>query len=94
MLLLEILKWSFRWAGWRPCFVQNTVCLFKVPALRPANSVRQMSSEQLKQRHALPVQFLQLTHRHVPLPAQHTPFQSFDEYLCDLVWVHYRRHIE
>ena len=37
-------------------FVQNAVCLFKVPALSPANSVSQMCLEQLKQRHALPVQ--------------------------------------
>jgi hypothetical protein len=76
-------------------FVHNAVCLFKVPAFRPANSVRQMSLEQFKQRHALPVQFLQVTYRDVPPPAQHIPFQSFDKYLCDLVaWVHYRRHIE
>ncbi len=33
-------------------FVQNTVGLFKVPALRPANAVRQMSPGQLKQRHS------------------------------------------
>ncbi len=33
-------------------FVQNTVGLFKVPALRPANAVRQMSPEHLKQRHS------------------------------------------
>ena len=75
--------------------VQNTVGLFKVPAFRPANSVRQMSLEQFKQRHALPVQILQVTYRHVPLPAQHIPFQSSDKYHCDLVaWVHDRRHIE
>ncbi len=76
-------------------FVQNTVGLFKVPAFRPTNSVRQMSLEQFKQRHALPVQFLQVTYRHVPLPAQHIPFQSFDKYLCDLVaWVNDQLHIE
>ena len=76
-------------------FVQNTVGFFKVPAFRPANSVRQMSLEQFKQRHALPVQVFQVTYCHVPLPAQHIPFQSFDKYLCDLVaWVHDRRHIE
>jgi hypothetical protein len=65
-------------------FVQNTVGLFKVPAFRPANSVRQMSLEQFKQRHSLPVQFLQVTYRHVPLQAQHIPFQSFDKYPCCL----------
>ncbi len=76
-------------------FVQNTVGIFKVPAFRPANSVRQMRLEQFKQRHSLPVQFLQVTYRHVPLPAQHIPFQSFDKYLCDLVaWVNDQRHIE
>jgi hypothetical protein len=76
-------------------FVQNTVGLFKVPALRPPNAVRQMSPEHLKQRHTLPVQFLQVTHRHIPLPTQHIPFQSFDQNLCDFVaWVYYRRHIE
>ncbi len=54
-----------------------------------------MSLEQLKQRHALPVQFLQVAHRHVPLPAHHIPFQSFYMFLCNLVaWAHYRWHIE
>ncbi len=75
--------------------MQNTVGLFKAPAFGPANSVRQMSLEQFKQIHALPVQFLQVTYRHVPLPAQHILFQSSDKYHCDLVaWVHDRRHIE
>jgi hypothetical protein len=38
-------------------FVQNAVCLFKVPGLSPANLVRQMSLEHLrvKQRNALPL---------------------------------------
>ncbi len=75
-------------------FVQNTVGLFKVPALRPANAVRQISSEHLKQRNTLPVQFLQVTHRHVPLPTQHIPFQSFDKNRDFVAWVRYRRHIE
>ncbi len=58
--------------------VQNVVCLFKVPALSPTHLVREMSLEQLKQQYALPVQFLQVAHSHVPLPAHHIPFQSFD----------------
>jgi hypothetical protein len=37
-----------------------------------------MALEQLKQQYALPVQFLQVAHCHVPLPAHHIPFQSFN----------------
>ena len=51
-------------------FVQNAVCLFKVPAFSPAYTVRQMRLEHLNQRHALPVQVLQVTDSHVPLPAR------------------------
>ena len=74
--------------------VQNAVSLFKVPALSPAHSVREMSLEHLKERYALSVQFLQVAHCHVPLPAHHIPFQSFDKYFSNFVaWVLYQRHI-
>jgi hypothetical protein len=36
--------------------VQNAVSLFKVPALSPAHSVREMSLEHLKERYALSMQ--------------------------------------
>jgi hypothetical protein len=70
--------------------ISQTLCrmLCAISKFQPcAPSVGQMSLEQLKQRLALPVQCLQVTHRHIPLPAHHITFQtrSFDKYLCDLV---------
>jgi hypothetical protein len=61
------------------------VGLLKTPTLGASYSVWQTRFQSLKQSLTLEVKVYQITGSEVPFPAQHIPFQGFNQHVSNLI---------